>query len=160
MESRITCRAVPETVKFPLLMMLKHQAEDAVVSGRCLTIPIRFGFRAVTEDEKTEVMVITCRLAVAYELTEGYEPTPEQIEAFRQGNAIFNCWSYFREYVQNSVARMNFPPVTIPFLRMVPRAISETSAAVPKVIDSAAQIEEPAEKRIKGRRKRNTKDEI
>jgi hypothetical protein len=160
MESRIACKVAPENVRFPLQIALRHQAEDAVVSGRSLTIPIRFGFKAFTEDERTEVIVVTCRLAVAYELAEGYSPTPEQIEAFSQGNAIFNCWTYFREYVQNSVARMNYPPVTIPFLRMVPKAITETSAPVPKVIETAAQIAEPANKPIRGGRKRGQEKEI
>lgn len=161
MESRVACKVAPGNVKFPLLIALRHQAEDAVVSGRKLTIPIRFEFKAVTEDEEAEVLIITCRLEAAYELAEGYEPTPEQIDAFRQGNAIFNCWSYFREYVQNSVARMNYPPVAIPFLRMVPKAIPATSTDTPKVVGSApAQIEQPTEQRIHGGRRRRQKKEI
>jgi len=51
MESRLACKVAPENVKFPLLIALRYQAEDAVVSGGKLTIPIRFGFKAVTEDE-------------------------------------------------------------------------------------------------------------
>jgi hypothetical protein len=160
-ESTVACKVAPENVSFPLVMMLKHQAEDAVVSGGKLTIPIRFGFKALTEDNKAEVLIITCRLEVAYELAEGYEPSPEQVEAFRQGNAIFNCWTYFREYVQNSVARMSFPPVTIPFLRMVPKAISATSAEGSNAVeDTPARVEPATEQRIgepqKRRRRKKT----
>jgi hypothetical protein len=153
-ESKTLCKLPPEDVTFPLVMNLRHQPEDAVVSGRTLTIPIKFGFKAITEDDKTEALVITCRIAVYYELTEGYEPSPEQIEAFRQGNAVFNCWSYFREYVQNSVARMNYPPVTIPFLRMVPKAIPGPS---PQAVQSADRTSEQVAKGFHGRR-RGTKD--
>jgi len=107
------------------------------------------------------VLIISCRLEVAYELAEGYEPTSEQIDAFRQGNAIFNCWPYFREYVQNSVARMNYPPVTIPFLRMVPKPIPATSTDAPKVLRSAlAQIEQPPAQQIHSGRKRKPKKKI
>jgi hypothetical protein len=154
-ESSMTCTVAPENVTFPLVILLKHQSEEAVVDGDKLTIPIKFGFKALTEDEKTDVLIVTCRLEAAYQLAEGYAPTPEQIEAFRHGNAVFNCWSYFREYVQNSVARMNFPPVTIPFLRMVPKAVTAESNDV----DSGAnQLAQPAEQvMIEGRKRRPRK---
>jgi len=135
-DSTLACKVAPENVTFPLEMMLKHEAEDAVVTSGKMIIPVRFGFKAVTEDRKVEVLTVTCRLEAAYELPEGYEPTPEQIDAFRQGNAIFNCWTYFREYLQNSVARMNFPPVTVPFLRMVPKAVPADHTGEPKAVES------------------------
>ena len=128
-ESAFACKVPLEDVRFPLSLALRHEAENAVVAGSKLTIPVRFGFRAVTEDKRTEVISVTCRLEADYDLEEGYVPSPEEIEAFRQGNAIFNCWAYFREYVQSTVARMNFPPITIPFLRMAPKAITPKDAA-------------------------------
>ena len=157
MESRVVCKVAPEDAQFPLSIALKHQVEDAVVSSHKMTIPIRFGFKAITADEKTDVLVITCRFEATYVLAETYEPTPEQIDAFRQGNAIFNCWSYFREYVQNSVARMNYPPVTIPFLRMVPKPIS--AAGKPHRLDGGtAKLEPPAEQAPEPKPKRRIKE--
>ena len=157
----MVCKVAPVNVKFPLLFALRHQAEGAVVASGKLTIPIRFGFKAVTEDEKTEVLVITCRLEVVYELAEGYEPTSEQIDAFSQGNAVFNCWSYFREYVQNSVARIGYPPVTIPFLRMVPKpepAIASDALKIPR--SEPAKIEPPVAQQIPSGRKRRLSREV
>jgi len=159
-DSTLTCKVTPENVTFPLEIMLKHEAEDAVISGHRMTIPVRFGFKAVTDDRKVDVLIVTCRIEAAYELAEGYEPTPEQIEAFRQGNAIFNCWTYFREYVQNSVARMNFPPVTVPFLRMVPKAVSATRSIEPKAVESSLpRIEPPSHEGTHGETKRSRKKE-
>jgi hypothetical protein len=132
-ESSVVCKFGLAEAPFPLMFILMHHAESAKISGGRMTIPINFGFKAVTEDEKTEVIAVTCRLEVDYDLVEGYEPEPDQVEAFKQGNAIFNCWTYFREYVQSTVARMNFPPVTLPFLRLVPKA--------PPAIDSTAETE-------------------
>ena len=129
-ESALACKVPLEDVKFPLLLTLKHEAENAAIAGSKLTIPIKFGLRAVTEDKQSEVIIVACRLEVDYDLNEGYIPSQEEIEAFRQGNAIFNCWAYFREYVQSSVARMNFPPITLPFLRMVPKAIAQKDVAI------------------------------
>jgi hypothetical protein len=91
----------------------------------------------------------------SYELAEGYEPTSEQIEAFRQGNAIFNCWTYFREYVQSSVARMNFPSVTVPFLRMVPKRLPINHAGHAGAIDTlSGGIAPPSEQLVPGEKKR------
>jgi hypothetical protein len=154
--STVTCSLPLESVEFPLEMALKHQAEDAVVSGNKLSIPIRFGFKAVTVPDKRDVLLVTCRLEAIYELAEGFEPTPEQVDAFRLGNAVFNCWSYFREYVQNCVVRMNYPPVTIPFLRMVP-APSTAEANPVETRQALAQPERPAVEPAKGvlRRKKS-----
>jgi hypothetical protein len=125
-EATADCRLRLEDVTFPLLFLLKHQAEDVMLLGSRLTIPVKFGFKAVTADKKVPVIVVACRVEVDYELADGYTPTPEEIEAFKQGNAILNCWTYFREHVQSTVARMNFPPLTLPFLRMVPKASVQT----------------------------------
>jgi len=116
-----------------------------------LTVFVKFVFKAVAESDDAEVISIKCTLQAAYNLLEGYEPTPEQIEAFKDGNAIFNCWTYFREFVQNAVTRMNYPPPTLPFLRMVPKATTKDSVTGPKellgpsVSDQASDGAEPSE---------------
>jgi len=42
------------------------------------------------------------------------------LQAFADGNAMMNCWPYWRELVQSMVARMNLPPFVVPLLRYVP----------------------------------------
>jgi hypothetical protein len=162
MESAFACKVRLEDVKFPLLPALKHEAENAVVAGRKLTIPIKFGFRAVSEDKESEVIVVACRLEVEYDLDEGYVPSWEEIEAFRQGNAIFNCWAYFREYVQSTVARMNYPPITLPFLRMIPRiAAQKDSPVAPEAVEGTVLIEQSTqgpERKRKTRKKKETEE--
>ena len=44
----------------------------------------------------------------------------ENFEAFGKSNGIYNAWPYWREYVQNTVARMGLPPLTIPVFRLLP----------------------------------------
>jgi hypothetical protein len=125
-----------------LHFLLKHKAEDVTVLSTKLAIPIRFAFKAVTEADHREVISITCRFEATYDLTEGFEPSAQQIAAFKEGNAVFNCWTYFREFVHSSVSRMNYPPPTLPFLRMVPRAISKDSPLVPRALDAAIPTEQ------------------
>jgi hypothetical protein len=103
---------------------MKHKASDARVVESRLIIPITFMFRAVTAEDKCDVVVVRSVMEATYEIEEGFVPTTEQITAFKDGNAVFNCWTYFREIVQSTVARMEYPPITLPFLRMVPKRVS------------------------------------
>ena len=52
---------------------------------------------------------------------EGFEIASEHVKAFKDGNAIFNAWPYFREYLRNNLQRMGMPPLTAPFLRLQPK---------------------------------------
>lgn len=95
----------------------------AVTDGEKLTLTIEFTFTAqslTTEGKKkpTEVMGIHCELEACYNLKPGFSPTETQIAAFHKGNAVFNSWPFFREFVQNSAVRMEIPPPPIPFLRI------------------------------------------
>ena len=55
-----------------------------------------------------------------YALPAGLRPTPEETRAFSQTNAMLNSWPYWREFVQNTVARMNLPPLTLLLFRLIP----------------------------------------
>jgi preprotein translocase subunit SecB len=97
---------------------------------------VEVDFRAVGDVEvrsvdkkpaKKETPVsVECTFAVDYELQEGFQPSAMQVKAFRDGNVIFNCWPYFREYLQDSVQRMGFPPLIAPFLRVLSRPPAAT----------------------------------
>jgi preprotein translocase subunit SecB len=62
---------------------------------------------------------VECTFEADYELRPGFNPTLEQIKAFKDGNAIFNCWPYCRQHVQDTITRMGFPPPVLPFLRVL-----------------------------------------
>jgi hypothetical protein len=84
-----------------------------------LTLDTDFTFNMIEEaEERRPLISIECRFEAQYGLAEGYAPSNQQIQAFHTANAIFNCWPFFREYVQNSVLRMNFPPPPVPFLKI------------------------------------------
>jgi hypothetical protein len=108
------------------------------ISGERLFVETDFSFAISIENDggRTQLVRIECQLQGQYNLLPGYTPTEPQIEAFRVANAVFNCWPYFREYVQSSVVRMSFPPPPIPFLRIVPKqdpaAEQEIAASSPK----------------------------
>jgi hypothetical protein len=65
---------------------------------------------------------VECAFDIDYEIEDkSYIPSPESIAAFKDGNAIFNCWPYAREFVQNITIRMAVHPPPLPFLRIVPK---------------------------------------
>jgi hypothetical protein len=69
----------------------------------------------------TEVQVdATLELVYSYPADTTPLPSPEELEAFANTNALMNGWPYWRELVQNMVARMNLPPFLVPLLRYVP----------------------------------------
>jgi len=113
----------------PFNIAAEFRAETGACGDRRLRINTHFSFKLISEQEKIEVIALQCVMEAEYVLAEGFQPTPEQIEAFREGPAIFNCWPFFREYVQSTVMRMNYPPPPIPFLWLEVKRI-ETDSAV------------------------------
>lgn len=71
---------------------------------------------------------VACRYALAYGLRPGYNPSPQEMDAFREGNAVFHCWPYSRELVQNMTMRMGLPIPPLPFLRLAPKIAPKKSA--------------------------------
>jgi hypothetical protein len=69
----------------------------------------------------TEVQVdATLELVFSYPADTSPLPSSEELQAFANTSALMNCWPYWRELVQNMVARMNLPPFVVPLLRYVP----------------------------------------
>jgi hypothetical protein len=72
--------------------------------------------------ERQPIILVECSFEAEYRYVPEYKPSERQIQAFRAANAVFNCWPFFREFVQSSIARMNYPPPPVPFLRLVRKA--------------------------------------
>lgn len=114
----------------PIALRLHQKARQVQAADNLLRLEIDFRLEGRQEagDPKTgpqkngqPFVLVECTWEVDYRLADGYQPDPKTIKAFKDGNAIFNCWPYFREFVQNAVTRMNLPPVTVPLLRLLPK---------------------------------------
>lgn len=113
----------------PLVVSFNFGATREPSPTDCLRLLVNFQMAGVPEspDEgeappAAAVVEIDCAFRVEYALRPGFEPSDAQIEAFQEGNAIFNAWPYFREYLQSTLQRMGLPTFTLPFLRLQPRA--------------------------------------
>jgi hypothetical protein len=102
----------------PFKLNFTHDC-SAVQNGRILIVEAKFDFKSVDASPQiAPVFNLLCVYRLAYELQEGSNPTPIQIDAFKKGNAVYNCWPYVREFVQNATARMGFNPPPLPLLRV------------------------------------------
>jgi len=89
------------------------------------------------ESPAKRIFEVSCRFAVQYGLRENYSPSGEELDAFKEGNAVFQCWPYARELVQNLTLRMGLHLPPLPLLRIAPRPVTQP----------ASQAGEPAKKR-------------
>jgi len=163
-DANVCCKIKLDEASFPLNLQLNFTPEETTLKDNRLSIPVSFCFK-ISGKDGTEAVVILCRLEAAYDLAEGFEPNNEEITAFKKGNAIFNCWPYFREYVQNSVTRMDYPAPTVPYLRLVPKPVAPKeppTIEIHKAIEEGSSIasadanlvEEPPQKRRTKKRKK------
>lgn len=104
--------------KAPFKLHFTHES-SAALNERNLVIKARFDFKSVDASEHgAPVFNLLCVYELAYALQDGCDPNLPQIDAFKRGNAVYNCWPYVREFVQNITARMGFQPPPLPLLRV------------------------------------------
>jgi hypothetical protein len=61
-----------------------------------------------------KVVRIASTYLVVYELDPGPQPAAADLEAFAVVNGQFNVWPYWRQYVQDCLARVELPPFMLP----------------------------------------------
>jgi len=95
-------------------LLINHSRED-----RQLTSRIKFVFDAVVPRKgEDRVVVVTATFELLYELKEGAEVSEEALGHFARINALYNGWPYWREFLQNTLARLDLPQLTVPLLRV------------------------------------------
>ena len=98
---------------------VKAKQVDAPTGQLMVEVNFRLmGSKKGNESKERTVFCVECTFEVSYHIRPEFSPTAEQIKAFNDGNAIFNCWPYCRQYVQEMIQRMGYPPLVLPFLRV------------------------------------------
>ena len=129
-----TSASAPISVEFTFRSKALESPPDT------LRIEITFKMTGTTPENPPSVSV-ECAYAVDYTIIRpGFAPTTDQVKAFKDGNAIFNVWPYFREYLQSSLSKMGLPPLVAPFLCLRPKPLP----AKPKSPDSKSQAKRPS----------------
>ena len=88
-------------------------------NGYIIVIP-GFHFEAFGKNENKEpVIVIDASFVLTYKIDNFHGLTQKGFEQFANLNGIYNAWPYWREFVQNTIARMGLPALSIPVFRIV-----------------------------------------
>ena len=66
----------------------------------------------------TQIIGIVSEFVLTYTISSFDGLTDDGIKEFANLNGVFNAWPYWREFIQNTIARMNLPPLTIPVYRL------------------------------------------
>ena len=109
----------PEELEPPLKLRLRVRSAGTISAPQRLQVRLRFWLLATdAKERKRPVLYFRCGYAADYALAQGASPKASEIHAFARGNAVFNCWPYFRELVQNASARLGLPPLTVPLFKV------------------------------------------
>lgn len=118
---------------------IQFRPAKAHLTVHSLALEVEFEFWLRTRGENPiDLFRLDCRFEARYSLRPDFKPTDSQIKAFHRGNAVFNCWPFFREFVQNTAIRTHFPPPPVPFLRLMPKPPSPPPAPPTKGSDAGA----------------------
>lgn len=109
-----------------LSLSLKREAKHQPSPKGTLRIEVEFEFLAKSSSESAQhVFRVRCVYDLEYRLSEDFRPSEEQVAAFKDGNAVFNCWPYAREFVHDLTTRMGLQVPPLPLLRIVPKVSAE-----------------------------------
>ena len=142
-QSELECYVRFEDLSEALTFAVEHDPDETRVTNESLYVNTQFLLRVFTgENEQStdhDILRVKCKFEAEYVLLHDYKPSDAEIEAFRRGNAVFNCWSFFREYAFSSVTRMGLPPPPIPFLRLVPKIEADVQKSAAKTVAKKAK---------------------
>jgi len=115
--------------KHTLEIDYETKAETDKKKGYVLVFPT-FKLEAfpLAGNRKKPDLVIEATFVIIYKARSLKGLGEANFEAFANSNGVYNAWPYWREFVQNTVARMCLPPLTIPVFRLVPEKIKKTKA--------------------------------
>jgi preprotein translocase subunit SecB len=119
--AKVTADHPGNALKDSISVSMGVKAKETEGTAGQLLVEVNFRLAGARKGDGAKgrtVFCVECTFEVCYQLRPGFTPTPEQIKAFKDGNAIFNCWPYCRQYVQEMIQRMGYPPLLLPFLRV------------------------------------------
>ena len=127
--AKVSAQVIDDAPKASVSVSFNFRAKALVAPKKIMRLEIGFrmagvedpGTGAVAQKQSEPVVSVECSYEVDYVIGEDFEPSAEHVKAFKDGNAIFNVWPYFREYLQNNLQRMGLPPLVAPFLRLQPK---------------------------------------
>ncbi len=88
-------------------------------SDNKLKVNCRYSFKAKGEDQPKPFIEIVAKFQLIYDISDNVEITNDFFEVYKEVSLDFIIWPYVREFVQNTVIRMNLPPLTLPMRKAI-----------------------------------------
>jgi hypothetical protein len=122
-QCHVSLEGSEDRLKGPFALKVSHNSIANAITDGILRIEVRFQIQCYDSSEPAALLFsVESAFDADYEIEDrSFAPTPESIAAFKDGNAIFNCWPYAREFVQSMTGRMAVHPPPLPFLRVIPK---------------------------------------
>lgn len=102
-------------------IQLVDEGEDAAFKATS-TLVFRLGTGPLPSDEHSAVepcVVVKATLEASYAFKDGSPDfSEEQLKAFALHYCPFHVWGYWREFVHSSLARLEFPALTVPLFQI------------------------------------------
>lgn len=115
------CFHTPPTHKGKQQVEISHSVRTKVdkKSGLILVFPT-FTMKAIPHErpEEEPFVGMEARFMLTYQLENMSGLTAASFKHFGMTNGIYNAWPYWREFVQNTIARMGLPNITLPVFRI------------------------------------------
>lgn len=153
-ECRCSASEALASTQGALRLNLKNESDVRPVTERTASFIVRLTVHGQPADlpanAEAPALQVSGSFALSYQLKPEYEPKADEMDAFKDGNAVFNCWPYFREFVQSMCSRMGLQIAPVPLLRLVPPSASATPPAPvpaqPKRVVPAKRAAKPRSK--------------
>ncbi len=130
----------------PYSLTVSHQSKARIDSKGLLSVEVEFQVNGIdSSSTPLPVFSLSCSYELTYLLDGSVLPSSDEINAFKDGNAVFNCWPYAREFVQNTCVRMGHATPPLPLLRIVPKPDPKPTAPT---CEAAPQLKRRVKKRV------------
>lgn len=98
------------------IITIKDESSIVLKENDTVDILHRYSLEILSKEKDTEpIGRIECTFCLNFSPASCF--TPEFFEVFRKANLYINTWPFFREFVFNTTARMNIPPISLPLLK-------------------------------------------
>jgi hypothetical protein len=140
------CRASREESQAaaPFSLRISHSSIANEVGSGVLRIEARLQVQGHDSSDPTKLVFnVECAFDLDYQIQDQlFQPKPESLAAFKDGNAIFNMWPYAREFVNNLISRMELNTHPLPLLRIVPKKSEPVKQQNTEAVPALAEVEQ------------------
>ena len=112
-------RSAREAGEVNLAISKSADIKDYHMDDGILWVLARFRMQLTpVEPGKDAAISVNAAFEIKYSFPKELKVSEGQLKTFAKIQGIFNAWPYWREFVQNMVARMNLPPITLSVFRL------------------------------------------